>query len=432
VITNERQYRITKSQLEKMQRAHKNFDLNAAAKAAGPEVIAKAKRDALESEIEVLERQVKEYETLQSGVIETFEAASLAELPQMLIKARIAQHLSQKELAVRLGVKEQQIQRYESEEYAGVSLHRLKEIADVLKLTIWETAQIAPSTAYIHSSEPGQLALSGFPIREMYKRGWFEDFTGSQSEATANAEMLIRDFIAEFSKPKKPLLAFPHRSIRSSSHPNESALLAWEYRVLHLASKIKIDTEFSGSALDSAWLHKLVQVSCQEDGPVQAKEMLRKAGIPLVIEPQLTNTLLDGTAILGPERPVIGMTIRYDRLDNFWFVLIHELVHVIKHLQSGKIEAIFDDLEAESNESIEREADTIAEEILIPIEKWKTALPRYVRTEELVKVFAEQLGISPSIVAGRIRFEAKNYTILNDLIGHGEARKHFPHINFGV
>lgn len=69
--------------------------------------------------------------------------------------------------------------------------------------------------------------------------------------------------------------------------------------------------------------------------------------------------------MLQLHRPVIGMTLRYDRLDHFWFVLIHELVHVKKHLRSGTVESVFDDLEAEVEDQIEREADTLAAEFLI-------------------------------------------------------------------
>ena len=70
-------------------------------------------------------------------------------------------------------------------------------------------------------------------------------------------------------------------------------------------------------------------------------EYLAHSGIPLVVEPHLPQTYLDGAAFLLPAgRPVIGLTLRYDRLDNFWFVLFHELAHVVKHLRKDRLEAI--------------------------------------------------------------------------------------------
>ena len=85
----------------------------------------------------------------------------------------------------------------------------------------------------------------------------------------------------------------------------------------------------------------------------------------------------------------------------------------------------FDNLDAEAI-NIEQEADNMAGEILVPEALWETALPRYVRSEDSIKDFAKELGISPAIVAGKIRREAKNYTILTNMVGRGEVRKLFP------
>ena len=195
---------------------------------------------------------------------------------------------------------------------------------------------------------------------------------------------------------------------------DELSLFAWECRVLNLATRIKIEPKYSAQILDPAWFSGLCKTSSKVNGPIIARDMLHEVGIPLIIEPHLSNTYLDGAALLGAEFPVVGMTLRYDRLDNFWFVLFHELFHVINHLQTGKLDTVFDDdIELPSQDSIEKEADIMAEETMIPSERWNIALPRYVRSAESVTTFATELGIHPAIVAGRIRFEAKNYTILN-------------------
>ena len=127
-------------------------------------------------------------------------------------------------------------------------------------------------------------------------------------------------------------------------------------------------------------------------GPI---EYLRNSGIRVVIEFYLPNTYLDGSAFLlsdGP--PVIGMTLRQDRLDNFWFVLFHEFVHIIKHLHKGNIESIFDDLDAKADD-IEQVADEQAGEILVPEDKWNTALARFVRSGDSIRDFANEIGIHP-------------------------------------
>src|SRR5579885_3183781 len=105
MITNERQYKITRAELGKLQAAVENFDMKEAIASTGDEVLARAELEALKSEIEVLSDQVSEYETLKAGSIESWNVRSLSELPDLLIKARIAGGLSQRQLAERLGLK---------------------------------------------------------------------------------------------------------------------------------------------------------------------------------------------------------------------------------------------------------------------------------------------------------------------------------------
>jgi HTH-type transcriptional regulator/antitoxin HigA len=143
VITNERQYRITRAQL-------KRFDEAAEAQAGrdpGRDVdprIHAAMGDALRSEAEELRRQLHEYERLLAGEIKTRDLRSLTDLPRALIEARIAGHMTQKELADRLGLAEQQIQRWEATNYAGVGVERMQNAADALGARITEKVSFSP------------------------------------------------------------------------------------------------------------------------------------------------------------------------------------------------------------------------------------------------------------------------------------------------
>ena len=137
MITNERQYRISKAQL-------KRFDDDLAAhdaRAPGAEVdprLHRAMRDALVSEADELRAQLKRYEQLRDGAITGRQLDSLRDLPTALIEARIAANVTQRALAERLGVAEQQVQRWEATAYAGVGLERLQDIADALHTRIRE------------------------------------------------------------------------------------------------------------------------------------------------------------------------------------------------------------------------------------------------------------------------------------------------------
>jgi len=315
MISNERQYKITKRQLSKLSQAIAEFNLLTTAQRVGSEILATAELDALKSEAENLYNQLLEYEHLKSGTDIKLRALSLAELPRILIEARIIQHLSQRELADLVGLKEQQIQRYESEEYSSASLRRLLEIAEALKITVTEIAEIGLISKTPESAKKEEVDWRKFPIKEMYRRGWFEGFSDSLDSVLLEGELLTRDFIQ--SVIKRPLVALHRLHIRSGSEIDQYALLAWECRVLSLSVKEKNIGNYQRQSLTSEWIAKFVQLSRLPDGPLRAKEMLQEVGIALIIEPHLANTFLDGAALLYEDTPVIGMTLRYDRLDNF-------------------------------------------------------------------------------------------------------------------
>jgi HTH-type transcriptional regulator/antitoxin HigA len=428
MITNERQYRITSKQIEKLKKTIDTFDTKAATGRVKSKILAKAELEALRSEYENLSAQLYEYETLKSGTTDILKASSLKELPCILIRARIAKGLSQRQLAETIGWKEQQIQRYEAEEYASANLHRLAVVANALGLNISEIAEFRAMPQRPAKIDKADFAWDQFPIKEMFRRNWFKEPPSSLDAAIANAEELVRDFVQ--SSLDSPIQAFARQRVRSGGIVNWYALFAWQCRIIGLAKNIEVTCKYKPKAITNEWLNELTHISIKKDGPKKAIDYLQNFGIRLIIEAHLPQTHLDGAAFLLPDSsPIIGMTLRYDRLDNFWFVLFHELVHIIKHLHKGSIESIFDDLDVEAGD-IEKEADEMAGEILIPEAKWNTALARYLRSKDSIEDFAQELNIHPAIVAGRIQIEAKNYTILTDMVGQGKVRELFPNVYF--
>ncbi len=132
MIKNERQYKITKAQAEKFAAA-----LAAAPSRTGADpLLAEIEQKALRSQMEELNQQLEEYEQLQSGNRGVICVDSFDQLSDALVKARIATGLSQKELAERLGLKEQQVQRYEATDYRSASLARLQEIIKALGVKV--------------------------------------------------------------------------------------------------------------------------------------------------------------------------------------------------------------------------------------------------------------------------------------------------------
>ena len=142
MITNERQYRITRAELKRFEEAL------AAQSSAGPRTavhprIHQAMLDGMASQRDELREELERYDDLRSGRVAQRTLTSLRELPIALIEGRIAARLTQRELAERLGVPEQQVQRWEANSYSGVGIERLQEIADALELQVLETVTYA-------------------------------------------------------------------------------------------------------------------------------------------------------------------------------------------------------------------------------------------------------------------------------------------------
>lgn len=141
MIKNSRQYRITQSWISDFGDELTRLE----ARGAGDvhPVLYKAQMDALRSEIRELRQQLEQYDALRDSNLRVLELASFADLPRGLIQARIAIGLTQRELAARLGLKEQQIQHYEATNYASASLRRVQQIIDALGVQVHEKILLA-------------------------------------------------------------------------------------------------------------------------------------------------------------------------------------------------------------------------------------------------------------------------------------------------
>jgi transcriptional regulator with XRE-family HTH domain len=137
MIKNDRQYRITKAAAAKFADSLKQLSFGPVEPEPGIDpLIQRAERDALQGQLDDLKRDLHEYEALVAGKVDLLELGSLADLPQALVRARIASGLTHKELADKLKIKEQQVQRYEATDYQQASLSRLLEVADALKVNV--------------------------------------------------------------------------------------------------------------------------------------------------------------------------------------------------------------------------------------------------------------------------------------------------------
>lgn len=278
--------------------------------------------------------------------------------------------------------------------------------------------------------EPGailekDIEWEKYPIKEIFNRNWFKTNIDSWIAAKESSEELISEFIRICNLPKDHAALFrkkPH--IRGGAKTNLYALSAWQMRVWYLANQIKLPKGVKYKNIDSNFIHEVAELSRFKHGPKLAQEFLLDNGIIFIKLEHLPKTYLDGAVMKRVDgTPVVALSIRYDRLDNFWFTLCHELAHIALHLDKDESDRWYiDDLEI-SGDSKESDADNMAKGALIPDKNWKRKIGEISNLE--VTNYSKSIKRHPAIVAGRIRKERGDYRILSRLVGHKEVRNFF-------
>ncbi len=262
-------------------------------------------------------------------------------------------------------------------------------------------------------------------INEMKRRGYF----GRSSIKNSNQVELIESFFAPICSPVKLIGMLRQSSYRASLKTDRHALTAWSVAVLKEAKKIETPIKYKHGSITLEFMQELVKLSVREKSPILAQEYLKKYGIVLVIEPHFSKTYLDGATILfNKKNPVIGLTLRYDRLDNFWFTLMHELAHIALHYNQ-EFSLYYDEIEGVKGVMItdkEREADKLAEEALLPEAKWEVSPAKLIPSSIAANSLAKELGVHVAIIAGQIRHKGKKYVYLNKIVNEAKVRKYFP------
>ena len=182
-----------------------------------------------------------------------------------------------------------------------------------------------------------------FPVKSMAKLGWIPD----RSDLAECAEEIMRDLIERAGGLDVAGAGLYRKNdhARANAKTDPYALRAWCWRVLARAHEERPGADYERGTVTLDFLTKVARLSWSQNGPRLAKELLAKEGIALVTERHLPKTHLDGVALrLGDGRPVIGLTLRYDRIDNFWSCLLHELAHVGRHMGNDRGDAFVDDL----------------------------------------------------------------------------------------
>lgn len=252
--------------------------------------------------------------------------------------------------------------------------------------------------------------FGGLPIADMAKRGWI---IVNDSKNFDEVEAAVSRFFGVNRVADIEFLPHAARKTETSS-PATPSQLAWLYRVKSLAAEMLVP-RYSAKNLEIA-LGKLKPLMVSPENVRQVPKILTEAGIRYLLVETLPSAKIDGVCFwLNDHAPVIAMSARHDRNDNFWFVLRHELEHVRR--EHGKTAVIFDDLDGEKSATgsgvplEEQQANDAATEFCVPQKYMDAFVERkapFFSERDLIG-FARSLNVHPGIVAGQLQHKTGRY-----------------------
>ena len=253
--------------------------------------------------------------------------------------------------------------------------------------------------------------FSGLPVAEMIKRGWLGV---SDIRDVPAVETALARFFGVASPDEIEIL--PHAAKKTMVTGNVTPVqLAWLYRVKEIASEMLV-ARYSPKSVRAA-VPKLSALLGASEEARKAPRILAESGIRFVIVESLSSAKIDGVCFwLNDSSPVIGMSLRHDRIDNFWFVLRHELEHVLRlHGRSAMVlDAELEGDKAGTGPGVpedERAANQTAAEFCVPSDSLAGFIARkspFFPEQDIVG-FARTLNIHPGLVAGQLQHHTNRY-----------------------
>ncbi len=234
------------------------------------------------------------------------------------------------------------------------------------------------------------------PIRVMKKRCWLPDV-----DDTAELESAVCKFLCIGHIEDVPQFAVAARKGTTYEYEN-SAQVAWYMRARHLAERAPAAV-YAENGFE-AGMSDLLKLASNAEDVRRVPKVLGDMGIRLVLVQPLARTKIEGVALwLDSSSPVIALSLRYDRVDNFWFNLLHEAVH-IKHRHTSMIDMDASETDVAELPEMEAVANSEAASYLISPSKLDSFVKRVQPFfyQSRVVQFAHSQGIHPGIVVGQL------------------------------
>lgn len=312
----------------------------------------------------------------------------------------------QRDLAYILGVAEQSV-NYIISGKRGISPEMSKILGAALGVSdeFYANLQKAYELAKARDPDPGVAKRAkfqgAFPLREMIKRSWIAE--------TDDQEVLEAQLVEFFeAKNVDDIPSLNHAAKKQNNDAMTPIQMAWLYRVRQIARSIHAP-KYSEKALNEI-LPELKRLLSSPEETRQVPGLLQAAGVKFVAVEGLPGSKIDGVCTWLGSTPVIGMSLRMDRIDNFWFVLRHEIEHVLR--KDGKeVEYIDEELgkveEGADMPEQEKIANAAAAEFVVPQAKLNNFIARKSPMYSAVSIsqFANSIGVHPGLVVGQLHFK---------------------------
>lgn len=347
--------------------------------------------------------------------------SSLYKTPGQLLEGLLSERgWTKRTLSVVLGMDEAKISRYASDRQpmtADVAL-LLEEVfgVDASAFLALQCSYDLARARIVAQPDPKRKTRAaihhGLPLADMIKRGWIN---AKDVRDPAIEGELVRFFGAN---RVEDIEILPHSAKKTQvSEPASPTQLAWLYRVRKIASEMLV-ARYSHESLSAAVV-KLKALLISPEAARKVPRILAEAGVRFLIVESLPGAKIDGVCFwLNDKSPVIAMTTRFDRVDNFWFVLRHEIEHVLQGHGRDKAKIMLDsDLagDASAAQDIseeERVANEAAADFCVPKKMMDAFVARkapFFHDRDIL-AFSNMINVHPGLIAGQIRHKTKNYT----------------------
>jgi HTH-type transcriptional regulator/antitoxin HigA len=327
---------------------------------------------------------------------------------------------SKRTLAVVLGVGEATVTRITSDRQAidarlSIVLEELFNVPADRFLSLQKELDLAQARL-VMQPDPDRatraILYGDLPVGEMISRGWLN------AESVRDTVRVERELMRFFGVNRlDDIEVLPHAAKKTvTNSPPTPAQLAWLYRVKAMAADMPV-RPYSPERLRSS-IPKLKELMIAPEEARSVSRLLLEAGVRFVIVETLSTAKIDGVCSWHEQSPVIGLSLRFDRIDNFWFVLWHEIEHVLQG--HGKAGAILDtELEGEragtgsAVDEEERIANRAAADSCVPAAQMDAFIARKepLFSERDLRGFARILRVHPGIVAGQLQHRTGRYQI---------------------